>query len=60
MFRLMIAMCAAGVLGCDACFAVYDISVAFLHSRMDEVVFVHLPMADQLVKPGFAGDYDGQ
>ena len=52
-FRLMIAMCAAGLLGVNACFAVYDISVAFLHSRMDEVVFVHPPKADQLVKTAF-------
>ena len=27
--------------------------MAFLHSRMDEVVFVHPPKADQLVQPGF-------
>ena len=29
----MLAMCAAGLLGVNACFAVYDISVAFLHSQ---------------------------
>ena len=50
----MIAKCVAGFLGVNACFAVYDISVAFLHSRMDEVVFVHPPKADQLVRPGFS------
>ena len=32
------------------CFAVFDISVAFLHSRMDEVVCVYLALADQLVR----------
>ena len=46
-------VCAAGLLGVSACFAVYDISVAFLHSRMDEVVFVPSPETDQLVMPGF-------
>ena len=48
----MTAMCAAGLLGVNACFAVYDISVAFLDSRMDEVVCAP-PKADQLFKPGF-------
>ena len=46
----MIAMCAVGLLGVNACFAVYDNSVAFLHPWMDEAVFVHPPKADQLVK----------
>ena len=52
-FRLMFATCSAGVLVTNACFAGYDISMAFLHSRMDEVVFVYPPKADQFVKPGF-------
>ena len=39
-FRLMIATCAAGLLGVNACFPIYDISVELLHSRMDEVVLV--------------------
>ena len=51
--RLMIAMCASGLLGVNACFALFDIPVAFLHSRMDEVVFVYYSQADRLVKPGF-------
>ena len=41
LLRLMIAMCSAPLLGVNACCAVYDISVAFLHSRMGEVVLVH-------------------
>ena len=41
---------AAGLLGAIACFSDFDISVAFLHSRMDEVVFVHSTKADQLVR----------
>ena len=52
-FRLVVAMCATGHLGVNACFAVHDISVAFLHSRMDVVVSVHPPRADQLVRAGF-------
>ena len=52
-FRLMIAMCAAGLLCANASFAVHDISVAFLHSRTDEVAFVHSPKADLFVRPGF-------
>ena len=49
----MIAMCVAGRLGVNVRFTVYDISVAFFHSRMDKVVFVHPSKADQLVKPSF-------
>ena len=45
----MIEMCAVGLPGVAPCFAVDDIFVAFPHSRMDEVVFVHSPMTDQLL-----------
>ena len=50
-FRLVIVMCAAGLMGANACFAVYGSSVAFLHSQMDEVVFAYRLQADQLVRP---------
>ena len=52
-FRLMTAMCAAGLLGVNACCAVYDISVAFLHPRMYEVP---ISWRDQVS----AGDKDEQ
>jgi hypothetical protein len=52
-FRLLLALAACGFVGAEACFAVFDISVAFLHSVMDEVVFVHPPKGDGLVRPGF-------
>ena len=45
-------MCTPGLSGVNACSALYDISVAFPHSRMDEVVFVHLPTSSHQVKPG--------
>ena len=50
-FRLLIVMCSAGLVGANACFAIYGSSVALLHSQMDEVVFAYRPMADQLVRP---------
>lgn len=52
-FRLLLALAACGFVGGEACFAVFDISVAFLHSVMDEVVFVHPPRGEGLVRPGF-------
>ena len=52
-FILLLALAVSGFVGSGACFAVFDIAVAFLHSRMDEDVFVHPPRADGLCKPGF-------
>ena len=42
-FRLMIAMCAAGLLGANACIAVFDVSVAHVHSRMENWTSCILP-----------------
>ena len=42
-FRLLLALACSGLAGLEACFAVFHISVAFFHAKMDELVLVHPP-----------------